>query len=708
MAGEVSMGNFPNLFKPIAIGNFEVPNRILHEPTDISSSHADGSVSERDIHHHAEIAKGGAGTVIVGATSPDGKTGRPTVNSLVADDDRYIPGLARLADSIHRYGAKCAVQLMHPGRQAAIPRYNTMSTNDMVIKIPWSAGHEVIYATAEEKGKRARAMTIEEIIDMIDKFSDAAWRVKQAGFDMAQLHGAHGYLIAQFMSPYTNRRNDRFGGSFENRMRFPLAIIDQIHKKCGYDFPVSIRYSVDEWIEGGRNLKESIEVAKLFEEAGVALLDLSQCITETPGAGFDPMYYQQGWTMYASEEIKKVVKIPVVNSHTLRDPEYCDRVIAEGKTDMVGLSRQMLADPYWPAKAYLGKVKEIRKCISCLTGCWQDSMLAKKHIACAVNPAAGDMRYDTIRKAENPVNIAIVGGGPAGMEAARLATIRGHRAVIFEKTGELGGAILGCCITPGKDKMKWYTDWIRYQVEKLKIEVQFYHEPKVEELKKYDVIVNATGARSYIPDIAGVKKGSISAFEDVIACPKSPCEFYPGDRQPKKIGQKVIVWGDHFAAADTAAFLASIGKEVTIVTENAQFGAMLEPVHMYVLRKRFNQTDAEALSSKPFKYPVKVLTGSTVYAVDGNTVIIADNNFNKKAVAADDIVSCLRMPNDELYKKLKSEGFKVVNVGDSASIRNLHAAVKEGANFGLTVDGNQLFNGNEFVDAISLEVQSQF
>jgi 2,4-dienoyl-CoA reductase-like NADH-dependent reductase (Old Yellow Enzyme family) len=199
----------------------------------------------------------------------------------------------------------------------------------------------VVYAYAEEKGKRARAMTVEEILEMIDKFSDAAWRVKQAGFDMVQLHGAHGYLIAQFMSPYTNRRSDRFGGSFENRMRFPLAIIDQIHEKCGSDFPVSIRYSVDEWIEGGRDLKESVEVAKLFEEAGVVLLDLSQCITETPGAGFDPMYYQQGWTMYASEEIKKHVKIPVVNSHTLREPEFCDSVIAEGNVlANEGLSRE--------------------------------------------------------------------------------------------------------------------------------------------------------------------------------------------------------------------------------------------------------------------------------------------------------------------------------------------------------------------------------
>ena len=197
------------------------------------------------------------------------------------------------------------------------------------------------------------------------------------------------------MSPYLNRRIDRFGGSFENRMRFPLAIIDQIQKKCGKEFPILVRYSVDEWVPGGRELEESLLVAKEFEQAGVAALDLSQCVQESPGAGFDPMYYPEGWTMYASEAIKKVVSIPVINSHTLRDPDHCESLLVEGKTDMIGLARQILADPYWPVKAKYGKVKEIRKCISCLTGCWQESMMAKKEIGCAIkNKAFAVFRAD--------------------------------------------------------------------------------------------------------------------------------------------------------------------------------------------------------------------------------------------------------------------------------------------------------------------------
>ncbi len=228
---------FPHLFSPLQMGNLELPNRIVHVPVDISSSHADGEVSERDIHHHTDVARGGTGFVIVGATTPDMKTGRPTVTCLVADGDNYIPGLARLAEGMHRYGALCAVQLQHPGRQCAIPRYNTLGATDRVLKLPWSAGHEIIYENAEEKGKEIREASIAEILELVDLFSEAAWRVKQAGFDAVELHAAHGYLLSEFMSPYLNMRTDRFGGSFENRMRFPLAVIDSDPEEVREELP---------------------------------------------------------------------------------------------------------------------------------------------------------------------------------------------------------------------------------------------------------------------------------------------------------------------------------------------------------------------------------------------------------------------------------------------------------------------------------------
>jgi len=711
------MSEFTHLFAPIQIGPVWIPNRICHEPTDISSSHADGSVSSRDISHHETIARGGAGLIIVGATSPNRNTNRSTVTNLVADSDTHIPGLARLAASMHRYGAKCAVQLQHAGRQASLPRDGKIASNDVAVSLPWSQSHAIVYANVDEKRKTVHVLSTDEVIEIVEEFSEAAWRVMQAGFDAVELHAAHGYLISQFMSPYLNHRTDRFGGSFENRMRFPLAIVQSIKAKCGDNFPVIVRYSADEWVPGGRELLESVEVAKVFEKAGVDALDLSQCIQESPGAGFDPMQYPEGWTLYASEAVKKAVKVPVINSHTLRTPAFCEQALAEGKTDMVGLSRQILADPYWPLKAKYGKVRAIRRCISCLTGCWQESMMAKKEIACAVNPGCGNESFDSMTKAEKPLKVAVVGGGPAGMEAARVATERGHAVTLFEKTAELGGAILGCCMAPGKDeKMKWYTDWIRHQVEDLKIDVRMCTAPGAADLAGYDVVINATGARSYVPDVHGLKE-RVVAFEEVIACPKVACEFHPAhssraekiERKPRKLeGVKVIVWGDHYAAVDTATYLASIGKEVTIVTDRKEFGSTVEVIHMYVTWKRFRQTDAEALHSKPYKYPVTVHQGCTIDEIREKEVVLVDRDFRKTAVPYDSIVTCWTRPNTKLLAALKAAGLPVVNVGDSVSPRNLHAAVREGATAGLLLDGNRLFNSNDaMVSDLPLDVLGQ-
>jgi 2,4-dienoyl-CoA reductase-like NADH-dependent reductase (Old Yellow Enzyme family)/thioredoxin reductase len=698
---------FPHLFSPIQLGNLELPNRIVHVPTDISSSHADGEVSERDLHHHADIARGGTGFIIVGATTPDMKSGRPTVTCLVADGDNYIPGLARLAESMHRYGAKCAVQLQHPGRQCAIPRYNTLGANDRVLKLPWSAGHEIIYENAEEKGKEIRAASIAEILELTDLFSEAAWRVKQAGFDAVELHAAHGYLLSEFMSPFLNRRNDRFGGNLENRMRFPLAVVDAIQKKCGRSFPVLVRYSFDEWCEGGRGLEEGIEIARMLERAGCAAVDLSMGIQESPGAGFDPMQYPQGWATYAAEAVKKTIRIPVITSHSLRDPDYCEQILAEGKTDLVGLARQLLADPYWPVKAQYGRVKSIRRCISCLGGCWQESLMAKKEIACSINAACGNPAYAEMKRATKPVRVAVVGGGPAGMEAARVATERGHTVTLFEKSGEMGGALLYCCLVPGKEKMRWYLDWIRNQLLDLHVDIRLNHAPTVDELRGFDVVLNATGAISYVPEVLG-QSDAVVPFEEAMACPKIACECHPGARKLHKLGSHVLLWGDHYAAADTAAFLGSIGKKVTIVTEKREFAAECEVIHMYVLRKRFAQGDAEALTSRPYKHPVTVITNSTVREVREGEVVIEDHDFGRTTLQVNDVVSCHTRPVVNLFGELQAAGVHVINVGDSVRPRNLYHAVKEGSAFGLAVDENLLFNPNHAIlNELPIDVLAQ-
>ena len=687
--------DYPHLFSPIRIGNFVVPNRICHVPTDISSANADGSVNQRVIAYHEQVAKGGCGFIIVGASTPDRATGRPTVTCISVDEDPMIPGLAELAEAMHRHGATCAVQIQHPGRQAAWPRKDLVSATDQVVELPGSAGHEVVYAEELAKGKSIRAMTVEEIYALVEKFAEGAWRVQQAGFDAVELHGAHGYLIAQFMSPYINRRNDRFGGTFINRMRFVLEIVSRIRHKCGRDFPIGVRYSGEEWIEGGRTIEESIRIAELLEQQGVDFLDISAGIFEAPAAVMDPMYYPQGWNTYAAEEVRKRVSVPVITSHTLRDPAYCEKILAGGKADLVGLSRQMIADPYWANKAFARQPDEIRKCISCLTGCWQESLMIRRHMRCAINPAVGDERFIHLQPAETPRKLAVVGGGPGGMEAARIAALRGHQATIFERTGELGGAILYCCMLPGKNKMRWYADWLRRQVAKLDVEVRFHSSPSAEELRQFDAVVLATGSKVTRPAIPGINSPQVCTFEDVLRCKVEGCEYYPTDRQPPtECGPTVLIWGDHFAAADSAEKLAADGKKVYVVTENREFAQWMEPCHRDVMFKRFAGSNGEGLPGKPFQHTVTVIPNTTVLEIAANEVTLLDHRFRKSALTVDNVVLASVVPEDSLYDQLLEAGITALKIGDLKRVRNLLSAVREGADAALTIDAGLTLNAN--------------
>ena len=693
--------DYPHLFSPIRIGNFETANRICHVPTDISSANADGSVNQRVITYHEQIAKGGCGFIIVGASTPDRATGRPTVTCIAVDEDPLIPGLAELAEAMHRHGARCAVQIQHPGRQSAWPRKDLISASDQVVELPGSAGHEVVYAEAAAKGKSIRAMTIEEIYELAEKFAEGAWRVQQAGFDAVELHGAHGYLIAQFMSPYVNRRNDRFGGGLINRMRFVLEIMARIRHKCGRDFPIGVRYSGEEWVPGGRVIAESVQVAQLLEQQGAAFVDISAGIFEAPAAVMDPMYYPQGWNTYTADEVKKRVSIPVITSHTLRDPAYCEKILAAGKTDLVGLSRQMIADPDWANKAYARQPDEIRKCISCLVGCWQESLMVRRHMRCAINPAVGDERFIHIQPAARKLNVAVVGGGPGGMEAARIASLRGHRVTLFEKSGELGGAILYCCMLPGKNKMRWYADWLRRQVAKLKVDVQYHARPGVEELKNFDAVILATGGRIARPAIPGIDADLVMTFTDVLRCTATSCEFYPEDREPPlDCGETILIWGDHFGAADAAEKLAAEGRKVYVVTENREFAQWMEPCHRDVLMKRFAGSNGEGLTGKTFAKPVTVIPATTVVEIkDSGEVTLMDTAFRKSALQVDNVVLASVEPEESLYGQLIEAGVVAVRIGDLKQVRNVLSAVKEGANAALTLDEGLTLNANRAIVA---------
>jgi NADPH-dependent 2,4-dienoyl-CoA reductase/sulfur reductase-like enzyme len=310
-------------------------------------------------------------------------------------------------------------------------------------------------------------------------------------------------------------------------------------------------------------------------------------------------------------------------------------------------------------------------------------------------------------RTSRPVKVAVVGGGPAGMEAARIATERGHHVTLYEKHAELGGAMLYVCLVPGKEKMRWYLDWIRDQLLDLSVDIRLNHAPTVAELREFDVVLNATGAVSYVPEVAG-DASRVVPFEEAMACPKVACECHPGGRRMRKLGARVLLWGDSYAATDTAAFLADIGKQVTIVTENREFAADTEVIHLYVLRKRFAQGDAEVLSSRPYKHPVTVITSTTVAEIGEGRVVLQDKDFNRTELEVDDVVTCHTRSETTLFGQLRTAGVHVLNVGDAVRPRNLYHAVKEGSAFGLAVDEHLLFNPNgAIVDHLPADVLAQ-
>ena len=322
--------------------------------------------------------------------------------------------------------------------------------------------------------------------------------------------------------------------------------------------------------------------------------------------------------------------------------------------------------------------------------------MIKRDMRCAINPAVGDERFIHIKPANKSCKVAVIGGGPAGMEAARICTLRGHKVTLFEKTGELGGAMLYCCTVPGKNKMRWYADWLRQQISKLGIVVKYNNEPKVNDLKEYEVVLLASGSRVSKPEIPGIDSSFVVKFEDVLRCKNTKCEYYPDDKaKPFECGENVLIWGDHFGAADTAEMLGSAGRKVTIVTENNGFAEWMEPVHRDVMMKRFACGNGEGLKSKRYAHPVTIIPSSSVLEIkkDG-TVIVVDSVFEKSTMKVDTVVLAKVVPDDSIYEKCLEAGLNVVRIGDAKKIRNIRGAVTDGANAALVIEEGVMLNAN--------------
>ncbi|MBW1819498.1 MAG: FAD-dependent oxidoreductase [Deltaproteobacteria bacterium] len=431
------MVEFPNLFSPIRVNRIELKNRIVMTATHLGYNAPGGDVSDRLVGFYEERAKGGIGLIIVGGCPVDDHVSMR--NMMRIDDDRYVAGLKRLTCTVKTAGAKIAAQIYQAGRYV----HSSMIGG----RTPFSAS-EVPSALT---GETPRALELEEISLVQEKFAEAALRAKKAGFDAVEIHAAAGYLISQFLSPVTNKREDRYGGPIENRIRFGLEVVDRTRKAVGPDYPIVVRLSGHEFMNRGNGGREAKRFAKALEEAGCDLLNVTVGWHESRVPQLTT-FVPRGCFVYAAQRIKSSVSIPVLACNRINDPPLAEAILQRGSADMIAMTRAVIADPDFPNKALGGKKNKIYHCVACNQGCF-DNIFKSKPVACLVNPRVGVEGETRIVPSGNPKKIIIIGGGPAGMKAACTAAERGHKVFLVEKSDRLGGQLLLNRNIPGREEM---------------------------------------------------------------------------------------------------------------------------------------------------------------------------------------------------------------------------------------------------------------
>lgn len=637
--------SFSKLFEPGQIGGMRLKNRIIMPAMATNFASATGEVTQQMIDYYTARAKGGVGLVIVENTTVEYPQGRNGATQLRGDQDRFIPGLNRLAGAVHDNGAKVALQINHAG---GITDERKTEGIKPVAPSPVASGR---------LGIVPRELISGEIEEIIDKYADAALRAKRAGFDAIEVHGAHGYLIAQFLSPYTNKRTDDYGGDLGHRAKFALEVIERVRDKVGSDFPIIFRLSGDEFIEEGRTLEESKALVPLLERAGIDALHVTAAAAKNPSKQLEPMSYPQGWRAYLAEEIKKEVSIPVITVGVIREPEIAERILEEGKADFIAVGRGLIADPEWANKAAQGREKEIRKCISCNI-CAKSRVFDDVPIRCSVNPFVGrEGELAKIKPAALPKKVAVVGGGPAGMEAARMAAFRGHEVVLYEKEQELGGQLILASRPPHKDKIKWL---IEYLIDGLaeKVEVKLGAEVKAELIDRInpDAVILATGAEPFTPSLPGIHGKNVVTAHDVLR------------GHPVIKGAEVTVAGGGMVGCETAEFLAESDNSVTIIEMLDEIAIDCEPI-----------TREELIASLK-EYGVEMITQTRLLKVLDHGVVVDQGGRKGRIINGDWVVLALgTQPQSSLVKELKGRAYEVYTVGDCREPRGMQVAIYEGS-----------------------------
>ncbi len=679
---------FENLLSPMNIGTLTIKNRTVMTAAEMSLGRPDGTPTERLMDYYEERAKGGVGLIIPGVTRVNDMGAASTYTQLAMSHDYHIEPMREFVNRIHRHGAKLGIQLHHPGRQG----YSS-STNSLPLVIPivnrfpkvldgifkctpvllgleekkliWSVQAPSKVELANHGAMRMHAMSKREVKNLINDFIEAAVRCQKAGVDLVELHGGHGYMIQQFLSPNTNHRTDEYGGSFENRMRFVSEIIQGIRERCGRDYPLMVRLTADEMYDKigkpgkGYDLEYGKLVAVELEKLGVDAINVTSACYDVYNRWLEPTSFEPGWRAYLAKEIKSVVSIPVCAANFMRSPEQAERQIVEGYQDFIGSARTFICDPHWVQKIEEGRPEDIKRCIGCLNciSSFMTNAKVGKNGECALNPAVGRERADNqLPRDGEGKKAVVVGAGPAGLMAAETLARRGFSVAVLEKNKEGGGQVNTAASCHLKGKLHWCIEDLMTSVTKLGVTVCTGLDVTVEGIEKLqpDVVVLATGGVPVVPkSIPGIDKPQVCTAPDVIL----------GKIRPKN--KTAVVIGSGMTGLETAEFLLQDGCDTTII----EMAPEIAPGTWFQL------VDDEMERLVPAGCKFKA--GTKLLEIGDGTVSVEDvKSGTRSTIPAEAVVLSMGVrPIPDLEADLRAKGLNVVRVGDAVKSGTIANAV---------------------------------
>jgi len=641
---------FQKLFSPVQIGSMEVSNRIALAPMANYMSDARGTMTQPQIDFMEARAKGGAGLLIMGSIYVQHPHARFGVGQLGLYEDSLIPGYRRMVEAVQTHGAKVAAQIHHAGRQttrAAIEGEQPVAPSPIPI--------------GGKYNHRPRELSVAEIQDVKAAYVQTALRCKEAGFDAIELHCAHGYLPCEFMSPFSNKRSDEYGGDFDGRMRFPVELLEAIRQAVGDEMPVWCRIVGSELREGGLTIEDSTAIARRLVDAGAAAISVSRGVAPYFWT-VSNYYHELGHSVPYAETIKGEVDVPVMVAGRIVEPAHAEGILTNGQADVINLGRALIADPEWPNKAAEGRVEDIRVCISCNKGC-HDPHKSVRHTICLVNPDAGREGELTMTPTENPKKVLIVGGGPAGLEAARVAALRGHEVELYEKQDRLGGRWYLAAQVPEKEGFYGFVEYLRDQALGHGARIEMNREITARDVLEMepDVIIVSTGASPLIPPIPGAGQDFVVTSDDVLA-------------GTAEVGEKVVIVGGGACGLETADYLTVRGKSVTVVEMLDAVCEDMLPDAKYFLLERLEKSG------------VPILTSTVVEEIGDRQVHLSRQDaeagilWTSTLDEVDTVVLAVGAhPNEDLAAELRAAGVEVRTVGDCVEAGFAIDAVYQGS-----------------------------